>query len=204
MQVDSSNDDGVTWISAASHPSQGEWVVEALRVSDFVTPSAQTRLRFSVMDTNTITEAGIDFLRILNIDCNQPGSLGSTYCQAAPNSTGFPSGISGQGSATVTDNDFTLSTTGLPANSFGIYFFGTGQVYTPAQNGFICVGGNLLRILPAVQADAQGVATQIVDLTVPVLALNITSGTIMNFQLWHRDSVGTGSNYSNALNIVWQ
>ncbi|MFT5733086.1 MAG: subtilisin family serine protease [Planctomycetota bacterium] len=204
MVVDISNDNGVTWTPAALHPSQGEWVVEALRVADFVAPSAETRLRFSVMDTNTVTEAGIDFLRVLNIDCNPSGSIGSTYCQAAPNSTGFSSNISAQGSATVADNDFTLTAEGLPASSFGIYFFGADQVYSPAQNGFICVGGSLLRILPAVQADAQGVATSAVDLTVPIVAANLVPGASLNFQLWHRDSVGTGSNFSNALNVLWQ
>ncbi|QDV04833.1 Thermophilic serine proteinase precursor [Planctomycetes bacterium Poly30] len=204
MQVDISSDNGATWISAASHPSQGEWVVETVRVVDFVAPTAQTRLRFSVMDAGTITEAGIDFLRVLNIDCSDPGTVGTTYCQAAPNSTGLPSDIEGSGSSVVADNDFTLTTTGLPANSFGIYFFGDSQVFTPAQNGFRCVDGNLLRILPATQANPQGVATSAVDLTVPIVAANVIPGATLNFQLWHRDSVGAGSNYSNALSVTWQ
>ncbi|MEM8710142.1 MAG: S8 family serine peptidase [Planctomycetota bacterium] len=204
LLVDVSSDDGATWIQAANHPSLGEWVVETIRVSDFVTPSAQTRLRFSVMDSGNITEAGIDFLRVITVDCDEPGDVGTTYCQAAPNSTGFPSNIRGEGSATVADNDFTLITDSLPASSFGIYFFGPDQVQVPAQNGFRCVGGNLLRILPATQADASGVATQAVDLTVPALASSIVPGVTMNFQLWHRDSTGVGSNFSNALEVMWQ
>lgn len=204
MQVDISSDNGVSWVSAASHASLGEWQLETLHVSDFVTPSAQTRLRFSVMDSGNITEAGIDFLRILTVDCNPAGTVGAAYCQATPNSTGFPSSIRGEGSSTVADNNFTLITEGLPASSFGIYFFGPDQVYVPAQNGFRCVGGSLLRILPATQSTGGGVATMAVDLTVPAIAGAVVSGANLNFEFWHRDSVGTGSNFSDGLNVVWQ
>ena len=204
LTVHVSNDDGATWMLAATHPSEGAWVVETLRVSDFVAPTATVRLRFSVEDAGTITEAGIDFLRILSIDCGDPGSVGTSYCQAAPNSTGSPSSISGQGSAVVADNNFTLTTTGLPSSSFSLYFFGPDQVFTPAQNGFICVGGSLLRILPGVQATPMGVATSAIDLTVPIVAANVIPGVNLNFQLWHRDIGGTGSNFSDALNVTWQ
>ncbi len=203
LQVDISDNDGATWVSAVSHPSLDEWVVETVRVTDFVAPTATVRLRFSVMDSGNITEAGIDFLRVLNVDCDA-GGVGTNYCSPAPNSTGSPSSIRGEGSDTVADNDFTLITEGLPANSFGIYFYGPDQVQLPAQNGFRCVGGSLLRILPATQATPSGVATSAVDLTVPIIASTVIPGANLNFQLWHRDSVGAGSNYSDALNVVWQ
>jgi subtilisin family serine protease len=203
LLVDISGDDGATWTAVVSHPSFDEWVIETLRVTDFVVPSATVRLRFSVMDSGTITEAGVDFLRVLNVDCDD-GSVGTGYCSAAANSTGSPSSIRGVGSHAVADNDFTLITEGLPANSFGIYFFGPDQVQLPAQNGFRCVGGNLLRILPATQATVSGVATSAVDLTVPIIAATVIPGADLNFQLWHRDSVGVGSNYSDGLNVVWQ
>lgn len=203
LQVDISDDDGATWTSAASHPSLGEWVVETLRVTDFVGATATVRLRFSVMDSGNITEAGIDFLRVLNINCGDD-EVGTAYCTPANNSTGSPSSISGQGSNVVADNDFTLVTEGLPANSFGIYFYGPDQVQLPAQNGFRCVDGSLIRILPATQATAAGVATSVVDLTVPIIASTVIPGANLNFQLWHRDVGGAGSNYSDALNVVWQ
>lgn len=203
LLVDISGDDGATWTAVVSHPSFDEWVIETLRVTDFVVPSATVRLRFSVMDSGTITEAGIDFLRVLNVDCDA-GGVGTSYCSAAPNSTGSTSSIRGVGSNAAADNDFTLITEGLPANSFGIYFFGPDQVQLPAQNGFRCVGGSLLRIFPATQATVSGVATSVVDLTVPIIASTVIPGADLNFQLWHRDSVGVGSNYSDGLNVVWQ
>lgn len=130
--------------------------------------------------------------------------VGTTYCQAAPNSTGAASRIAGWGSSVVASNDFTLTATELPPNSNGLFFFGPSQVYVPAQNGFRCVGGSLLRILPANQANAQGVVARTLDLTSPALATNVLPGTTLNFQRWYRDSVGASANYSNALSVTWQ
>lgn len=58
-----SNDNGATWVAVdtiyGNHP---RWEERALRVSDFVTPSAQTRVRFVAADLNPggIVEAAVD------------------------------------------------------------------------------------------------------------------------------------------------
>ena len=189
---------------AAIHPSFDDWVIETVRVTDFVGPTANVRLRFSIEDSGDITEGGIDFLRVLNVDCDGGDDVGTAYCASNPNSTGVPSSIRGEGSNVVADNDFTLITENVPSGAFGFYFFGPDQTQTPAADGFICVSGSLLRLLPASQSSLGGVATRAVDLTDPLISGTVVPGASLNFQLWHRDVGGAGSNFSNALNVVWQ
>ena len=122
------------------------------------------------------------------------------------NSVGSGALIRAVGSDVVADNDFTLITEGLPAGEFSLYFFGDAQVNVPTADGIRCVGGNLERFNPAVLINGAGVSTLAVDLTAPPAAGMIMAGANLNFQLWYRDGAGggSGSNFSNALNVVWQ
>ncbi|MCP3918965.1 MAG: S8 family serine peptidase [bacterium] len=205
MQVDISNDDGASWIPVATLTGTSGWEVESLRVTEFVAPTPQTRLRFSVADSGSpsVTEAAIDQLRILEIDCGDD-PVGTSYCVAAPNSAGAGALIRGVGSDVVADNDFTLITEGLPAGQFGVYFFGPDQVQIPFFDGFRCVDGSIQRLLPAILSDPMGEARRTVDLTLPPAAGIIISGANLNFQYWYRDTVGTGANFSDGLNVAWQ
>jgi choice-of-anchor B domain-containing protein len=74
--VDISNDNGATWVNAetvgpAGPETAGGWIYHEIRVSDFVTPTAQGRLRFVASDLGlaSTVEAAIDDFRIFRYDC---------------------------------------------------------------------------------------------------------------------------------------
>ena len=72
MPVEISNDGGTTWVAVESISSNnGAWTKRSWRVRDFVTPTAQVRVRFIARDlgSGSVVEAGVDDLRITNVDC---------------------------------------------------------------------------------------------------------------------------------------
>jgi glucose/arabinose dehydrogenase len=131
----------------------------------------------------------------------------TAYCEAAPNAvsqTGARS--SALGSTSLSANDLSFQVTGLPSSTFGLYFYGPGITSVPTGNGFLCVGGALLR-LPVVQASTAGVLTMPIDSSVPPLgsgAGQVTAGTTWAFQCWYRDvggPLGSTYNFSDALSV---
>ena len=79
MVVDISNDGGESWVNLETvGPSgsevSGGWIKTTFRVSDFVTPSSDIRLRFEVSDLNggSVIEAGLDGLEVRMVKCAQP------------------------------------------------------------------------------------------------------------------------------------
>ncbi len=62
-EIDVSNDDGVTWTNVYSDSgSLAGWTSLSFNVGDYVTPTAQVRVRYSAQDqpNNDIVEAGLD------------------------------------------------------------------------------------------------------------------------------------------------
>ena len=60
-----SNDNGASWtVVDTTRGLEGHWIEESIRVEDYVTPTAQVKLRFVAADTGPTTtcEAGIDDL----------------------------------------------------------------------------------------------------------------------------------------------
>jgi hypothetical protein len=207
MTVDVSNNNGANWTPVTTFATASGWQIYTFRVSDFVAPTAQTRLRFSVQDVDpgSITEGAIDFLRVVQVDCsNLP--IGTTYCVGAVNSTGAGAQIQGVGSDVVADNDFTLIADHLPANKAGLFFFGPTQIQVAFGNGFRCVGGVTRRIPPTLFSSAAGAVSHTVDLTQAPAAGAIVPGVTLHFQYWYRDPDAGGGffNLSNALSVAWQ
>ncbi|MCC6661625.1 MAG: choice-of-anchor B family protein [Phycisphaerales bacterium] len=67
-----SSDNGANWTQVETvGPSSGGWRSFSFRVADFVTPTAQVKLRFSVSDSgnNSTTEAGIDAVTVVSPQC---------------------------------------------------------------------------------------------------------------------------------------
>jgi subtilisin family serine protease len=79
LTVEISNNGGTTWTLVESVPGtgSGSWVQREVRVADYVTPSGQVRLRFSVADNpnDSVTEAAIDDVRIREVVCTTPADL---------------------------------------------------------------------------------------------------------------------------------
>lgn len=66
-----SNDDGLTWTDALALPDTGGWVRTTVAIADHLAPTATMRVRFSVADVpnDSVTEAGVDGLRIYEASC---------------------------------------------------------------------------------------------------------------------------------------
>ncbi|MEC7232324.1 MAG: hypothetical protein VXW31_05245, partial [Planctomycetota bacterium] len=205
LDIELSDDDGVTWTLAETLTNTDGWEVKSYRVADFVSPAGEVRLRFSVDDSGTpsVTEAGIDAIKFFEVDCS--GSIGTRYCQTSPNSVGSGARIRVTGSAQVAANDVTLDARGLPPSLFGIFFTGTTQARSPLGNGTLCVSGSgVTRLDPAVVSTAAGEANLAIDLTAGPMSGLAIPGTTSNFQFWYRDVVGAGSNLSDAVSVTWQ
>lgn len=137
-----------------------------------------------------------------------PVPLLPNYCTAEPNSTGSPSTMGATGSTLAADNNLTLCTTGLPPNQFGIYIGSSEQGFVPmvggVSNGNLCVQGVIGRFPQVLDSGASGAFSLRIDLTaIPAgpSTVSMTAGTTWNFQAWHRDSVGLGSNLSDGIEI---
>lgn len=131
------------------------------------------------------------------VDVGEPGPcVGDSYCVAAVNSTGAGAHICTEGSASVAANDLVLTCTNVPANQFGLFFYGTNQAFAPLGNGTRCVGGQLFR-LPVSQANGAGLAMHVLDNTAPPQpAGQISAGQTWYFQFWYRDVAGGGAGFN--------
>ena len=120
--------------------------------------------------------------------------------------------MSSAGSTSVFQNDMELYASGVPANQFGIFFYGPDEASLPLGDGTLCVGAGGLGLfrLPVVLTSVFGIASYTLDYTQPPLDTGsgaVMAGTVMNFQHWYRDPLGpggTGFNLSNGYEVVWQ
>lgn len=139
--------------------------------------------------------------------CEAPTS----YCQSYPNSTGSPCTISYQGSVSLAANDFVLLSSGAPANTFGLFYYGGTQTSVPFGDGLRCVasgGIGIYRLNPATLTDVLGNGARVIDNTQPPAASGsgqFTAGGTLYFQYWYRDQAGglTGFNLSDGLRVTF-
>lgn len=143
-----------------------------------------------------------------------PNFLGTTYCMAVANTTGSIGEISAVGSAMVAANNVTLMASSLPTNQFGIFVTSRDQGFVMGaggtSNGNLCLSGTLGRFAAPSQilfTGASGSFDLAIDLTMIPEGGNFVSvmaGETWNFQAWHRDTVGLGSNFTEGLEIMFQ
>lgn len=76
FEVDISNDNGSSWtelevVGPDGPEVSGGWYVKSFRISDFVTPTDQIKVRFTASDTGqgSVVEAGVDAVSIDIIEC---------------------------------------------------------------------------------------------------------------------------------------
>ncbi|MBL9147983.1 MAG: hypothetical protein JNM94_04750 [Phycisphaerae bacterium] len=65
--------DGTTWVTLETVTENANaWVSKSFRVADFVTPSANVRIRFVARDLNagSLVEAGVDEVQVFVLGCN--------------------------------------------------------------------------------------------------------------------------------------
>ena len=71
--------------------------------------------------------------------------IGERYCDAEINSTGTISQLTAFGSTVVADDDFSLSSAGMPFNAIGIFLCSRTQGFMPLADGNLCLGGTFGR-----------------------------------------------------------
>lgn len=71
LTVEVSNNNGTNWTVVESLGQTSGWELHRFDVADYVTPSAQMRMRFSAADNpnNSVTEAGVDAFNAFTLIC---------------------------------------------------------------------------------------------------------------------------------------
>lgn len=124
------------------------------------------------------------------------------YCVGGVNSTGKTAKIGFQGPTSITQNHLALTVQDGRPNQIGIYFMGSFKTQTPFGDGFLCLTGNIERLMPPVFMDSTGAGSYVVDFTDPNSPMsNVQPLSEWNLQFWYRDPqvVGNNFNLSNAL-----
>ena len=146
--------------------------------------------------------------------CGGGGSIGTNYCTAVPNSTGQIGTMSATGSDEAAANNVRLTASDLPNMQFGIFLTSMDQGFVPGgggtSNGNICLGGLIGRYRQGSQILSTGVTG---SFSLPINLMTIPQGSGIaaamagdswNFQAWHRDGGGLGSNFTDGLEIIFQ
>jgi|GEM_PF-826754 len=92
FEIEVSNDNGVNWTAVYStRLSLDGWTYHAFDVADYVTPTSQVKVRFSVQDqpNNSITEAGVDDVMVVRINADSSIWAGA-YTISAPQGCSIP------------------------------------------------------------------------------------------------------------------
>jgi len=160
-----------------------------------------------------LSAIGFPFVHYL-IDAIHEPLFGDPVCESNVNSSGGAAIIRATGSNLLSDNDVTLTCSGLPANTFVFVLASTTfNVSTPgATQGVLCLGGAIGRGVGGTigSSGPGGVFTVTADLTAipqPGGAVTATIGENWFLQGWFRDSDGMGgvtSNLTDAIAITVQ
>lgn len=134
----------------------------------------------------------------------------SNYCLSVPNSTGVGAKIGITGSVSLAANNLFLRVTDAPPLTMGLFFYGVKPTSLPFQGSFLCVEPPIRRFVPAVQVNANGVATYMLPLAQGLVAhqqIYVLPGDVLNFQFLYRDSRSPNwprTNFSDGLRIVFE
>jgi len=131
----------------------------------------------------------------------------SSYCTSTVNSSGFNAWLDLTGDMSCCSNNTSLVAYGVPAQTLGIFFFGTNPAQIPMGNGYLCVSPfhpGFYR-LPSVSTTSWYMASAYVDLHALPAPVAITPGATRYFQFWFRDFAGGAaqSNFSNGLKVCF-
>ena len=87
MVVEVSNNNGADWVTVETITDRETWTYVQWNVADYVTPTSQVRVRFTVDDSpnDSLVEALIDDFVVEAVTCSQPYPLGDMNCDGIVN-----------------------------------------------------------------------------------------------------------------------
>ena len=177
----------------------------------YTNKSGQQQSYILVVDTFAFN-SGVDCAGyVLDYAIGESTEVGSNFCSAVLNSSGFGAHMFGTGSDVVTDNALTLNAECLPNDSSGYFFVSQGTIFVPnvgSSTGNLCIGGGPVgRFLADVVNTGSGttvsVLTDLTSFPQPTGSVAVLPGDTYNFQYWFRD-IGSTSNFSDALAVTFQ
>lgn len=211
------SDGGGAWVQVRRHdqPTGGGWTTDVIGAAELdaagVTAGENVAVRFTANDddTQSIVEAGVDGVRLLDVVCD-PSAIGVNFCAANPNSTGSVGTLRGTGSASLAANDLVLVAEQLPANQFGLLIVSRTEGAVNVGLGVLCLAGDIGRDLGSLGTSGPGgMISRAVDWTAipqPTMFVSAVQGETWRFQLWHRDVAGgfPTSNFTEGLAVTVQ
>ncbi|MEO1698890.1 MAG: hypothetical protein AAFU73_16455 [Planctomycetota bacterium] len=137
-------------------------------------------------------------------------SIGTAFCVANFNSTGFGGRLSATGSTVAAANDVELAVERIPPGQFGLFLVAPGAAGAlPVNSGVLCLTGPTGRLdQPGLvwQADVSGRASRALDLQripTPTALVATAPGDTWHFQAWYRDTLPGDSNLTAGVRIAF-
>ena len=140
-------------------------------------------------------------------ECTPPN-----YCTANPNSTGLLAVMSVSGSPIITDNDFTLTASQMPAFEWGYFLMAETQGFTPnvgGSSGSLCLGSPFYKFNKApmgqvLNSKGGGTFSFTTDLTNLPQGVVFMIGETWDFQAWYRDGAASTSNFTDGIEVMFR
>lgn len=123
--------------------------------------------------------------------------IGVRYCTSVPNSTGAAASLTLSGSDLAgPGSQLTLAAAPVP-NLPGLFLHGANQATLPLGNGVLCTSIDIVRLGAPVLPQGNTVSLSIDNAA-------FMTGVTRHFQYWYRDSVGAGSNFTDAMAVTFR
>jgi hypothetical protein len=133
--------------------------------------------------------------------CGNESAAGSG--EGCNHSGGFGAILSASGTNVVANDDLVFTTTQGVANQPGMLIQGAASIALPFKDGILCMGSWTRRV-EALMLNGLGSGSTVTSI---VTGGNVFPGQTRYYQQWYRDPsispCGSGSNFTNALQIDW-